>query len=209
LAKSISSRPWNYTIHYHPLALRAVPTSCHSALDVGCGTGLFTHKLAERSNHVIGIDVDREVLEIARAYLQSDSRTELMDGDVMTHPFARASFDFISVVATLHHLPLSPALARFRDLLKPGGALAVIGFYKSQTIWDYTSRAAATPIARALRIRHGLSILPTRKHKARDTLNEIRSACDAILPGAVVRRLLLYRYSLIWRKPLLRGGSGR
>jgi hypothetical protein len=32
------------------------------------------------------------------------------------------------------------------------------------------------------------------------TLSEAREACAQILPGASVRRHLLWRYSVIWRK---------
>jgi hypothetical protein len=34
----------------------------------------------------------------------------------------------------------------------------------------------------------------------RETLGEIREACQDILPGAVLRRHLLFRYSVVWRR---------
>jgi hypothetical protein len=33
----------------------------------------------------------------------------------------------------------------------------------------------------------------------KETLREIRAACDAVLPGGVFRRRLLFRYSFVWR----------
>lgn len=74
-----------------------------------------------RRDEVVALDIDRDALAHARAASGSDSRITFVEGDVMTHPFADCSFDLITAVATLHHLPLRPALARFRDLLKPGG----------------------------------------------------------------------------------------
>jgi hypothetical protein len=33
-------------------------------------------------------------------------------------------------------------------------------------------------------------------------LEEIRRVADEVLPGAIVRRHLFWRYSLVWRKPM-------
>jgi len=193
-------RQWNYTIQYHPIVLRSVPVGCQRALDVGCGTGLVTRGLASRSENVIGIDVDPEVLSLARSFPELESSIQYLEGDVMTYPFSPATFDFITAVAALHHLPLRPALTRLRDLLKPGGTLAVVGLFRSQTLGDFASDAVAMPISRILRVARGCAHPPTRKQAPQDTLADIRSACDALLPGAVLRRLLLFRYALIWRK---------
>ena len=35
-----------------------------------------------------------------------------------------------------------------------------------------------------------------------ETIAEIRTACAAVLPGATFRRHMLFRYSVIWRKPV-------
>jgi hypothetical protein len=35
------------------------------------------------------------------------------------------------------------------------------------------------------------------------TLSEIRKACDEILPGALVRKHLLWRYSVVWKKDVV------
>ena len=198
---------WNYTIQYHDLVLLAVPAGCRRALDVGSGTGLVTLKLARSSENVIGIDFDRQALSMARVSrefafdAEPASRVHFVEGDVLSAPFPPASFDFISAVAALHHLPLRSALTLFRDLLRPGGTLAVIGLYRSQTITDFAMNVTAWPISRVLRVARGCHQPATRKRAPQETLAEIRSACREVLPGAVVKRLLLFRYSLIWRKP--------
>jgi SAM-dependent methyltransferase len=144
--------------------------------------------------------IDREVLSLARSFPELESSIDFIEGDVMTYPFSPETFDFITAVAALHHLPLRPALARLRYLLKPGGTLAVVGLFRSQTLGDFASDAVAMPISRILRAVRGCSHPPTRKQAPRETLADIRSACDTLLPGALVRRLLLFRYALIWRK---------
>jgi hypothetical protein len=40
-----------------------------------------------------------------------------------------------------------------------------------------------------------------RMQEPAQTLSEIRSACETVMPGSVLKRCLLFRYSLIWRKP--------
>ncbi len=194
-------RPWNHNIHYYDIVLRSVPPVCQRALDVGCGTGFLARRLAYWSERVVGIDVNLEMLSQARTFPDLDSRIQFVEGDVMKHPFSPDSFDFITAVATLHHFPLRPALARFRDLLRPGGVLAVIGLYRHRTVADFALDTVAFPTSWILRAVHGYSDPSTRKQRPRETLREIRDASEALLPGAVIRRLLLFRYFLIWRKP--------
>lgn len=94
---------WNHNIHYHGLVLRSVTPNCQRALDVGCGEGWLTRKLATCCQEVVGIDLQRA----------GAAASDFIQGDVMTYPFPEASFDFISAVATLHHLALLLALQRF------------------------------------------------------------------------------------------------
>src|SRR5579864_2832341 len=98
------ARPWNHNIHYHPLVLRALPQRCERALDVGCGRGLLARKLAAHCAHVVAIDPDVRTLEYARSLDDGNGRIEYVMGDVLKYPFALESFDFITAVATLHHL---------------------------------------------------------------------------------------------------------
>jgi 2-polyprenyl-3-methyl-5-hydroxy-6-metoxy-1,4-benzoquinol methylase len=196
----VSTRDWNHNIHYHEFVLDAVPPACQRALDVGCGQGLLAQRLARHSQEVIAIDVDRDAITHAQAAHASGARIEFVEGDALTHPFPENSFDFIGAVAALHHLPLRPALVRFRSLLRPGGVLVVIGLHRSHTPVDYAWSAAAFPVSWMFRcLRHQVEVgAPVQN--PRESLGEIRSACDAVLPGAALRRRLLFRYSLIWRK---------
>ena len=119
----------------------------------------------------------------------------------MSYAFDGESFDCITAVASLHHLPLEPALVRFRDLLKPGGFLVVIGLYRESGIADYVNAAIALPISRILRIVNGYSELGAPIAPPKETLREIREASGRLLPGSFLKRRLLFRYSLVWRSP--------
>lgn len=90
-------------------------------LDLGCGPGFDSARLARRGWHVIGVDVSWEMLRIARR----ESNAELVQADVRCLPFA-SGFDGALAVASFVHIPRSawPALlAQTARLLKPGGWL--------------------------------------------------------------------------------------
>jgi SAM-dependent methyltransferase len=152
-------------------------------------------------DEVIAIDSDHEALTRAEADGGVEPRVRFIEGDVMTRPFALESFDAITLVATLHHLPLKLALQRFRLLLKTGGVLAVVGLYRQQTFVDYVFAAAAIPISFVSRCLHGYADVGAPQKNPKETLHDIRQECSASLPGAVLKRRLLFRYSLVWTKP--------
>jgi SAM-dependent methyltransferase len=199
----IGRMPWNHNIRYEGLILRSVPHHCHQALEVGCGAGLLAKRLADLSSAVIGMDVDHRALLLATRPLgKADSRVHFVEADLLSFPFSPSSFDFITMVATLHQLPLRPALAALRELLRPAGTLAIVGLYRHQTATDFALDALAVPTSWVLRGLHGYFEPPTRKQMPKETLREIRRASADLLPGAVARRRLLFRYLLIWKKPL-------
>jgi ubiquinone/menaquinone biosynthesis C-methylase UbiE len=197
----VKDEGWNRNVHYHDVILRSIPPRCKRALDVGCGEGLLARKLARFCEDVVAVDVHHETLSRAKILSPKDTRVSFLETDVMTHPFADESFDVITLVAALHHLPLEPALIRMDRLLKPGGVLAVVGLYRLWTMEDYLVSAIALPTSYAFRFHYGYSEVAAPMKDPKETLHQIRSACDELLPGAVLRRKLLFRYSLVWRKP--------
>lgn len=195
------SRPWNHNIHYHDLVLKSAPPGCRRALDVGCGQGLLARRLAQLCQEVIAIDIDHDAISRTSVGDGLEARVKFVEGDVMTYPFSDNSFELIASVATLHHLQLRPALARFRKLLMPGGVLTVIGLYRGESLSDRAFAAAAFPTSWMFRLFRGYADVGAPVQDPRETLREIRNACDIFLPGASLRRRLLFRYSLTWRKP--------
>jgi SAM-dependent methyltransferase len=192
---------WNHNLHYHPFLLAALPERCERALDVGCGEGVLARRLRPRVAYLSAIDIDRTSVELARRQDPGGTIEYLVD-DFLTYPFAPDSFDVIVCVAALHHMDTSAALRRMRDLLRHGGTLAVLGLPRSEYPRDLPRDAAATAVTRAHRFFHEYweSPAPTLWPPS-DTFPEIRALAARLLPGALVRRHLLWRYSLIWTKP--------
>lgn len=70
-----------------------------SLLDVGCGTGWFSRRLARLPGlEVTGVDIDAEALAFARS---RDGRSLYLQADAQALPFADASFDYVFSVAAL------------------------------------------------------------------------------------------------------------
>lgn len=201
---------WNHNLHYHDFLLAQLPRPCRRALDVGCGTGSFTARLAEHAEHVTGIDLSPKMIARARRRLPDPAHVALEVADARTHALPPGHFDFVASLTTLHHLPLEATLARLAETLRPRGVLAVLDIPAETRLLDYALAAVAAPVNLALMRRHlgrwrrdRAVVEAWLEHGSSDVyppLGEVRAACRAVLPGASVRRHLLWRYSIVWRK---------
>ena len=101
------------------------------ALEIGSGTGYFSLNLLQMGaiRRLVATDISPGMLstlsETANR-LGLEVETEVTDAEVL--PFADESFDLVFGHAVLHHIPdLDRALAEFRRVLRPGGAVAFCG----------------------------------------------------------------------------------
>ncbi|WP_026412316.1 class I SAM-dependent methyltransferase [Actinomadura oligospora] len=190
---------WNHNIHYHPRILGAVPEGARTALDVGCGEGMLARALHRTIPEVTGIDLDESGIERARG--QSPG-IDYVVGDFLDHPFEAASFDVVASVATLHHVDAAAGLARMRELVRPGGVLAVVGLAREEMPRDLPLGLAAVVAGYAHRARKGYWEHPSPTvWPPPVTYREMRDLAAATLPGSEYRRHLLWRYSIVWRRP--------
>ena len=204
--------------HYHNFLLRHLPPNCHDVLEIGCGTGGFARRLAERSQHVLALDLSPEMIRIARERSAQFPNIEFQLADVGEVPLNIASFDCIATIATLHHLPISETLLKMKTALKPGGILLVLDLFEPASVsdslvaglWDSLSNLLAIPVSVSLRLLHHGRLLPRRevrdawsaheRHDSYATMTEVHSLCARILPGAKIKKHLLWRYSIVWKK---------
>ncbi len=202
--------PWSQNVHYHAAILRAVPAGCERALDVGCGQGALTRRLAAVVPEVTGIDQDERSIEIARQHPAGAGITYLA-GDFLKAPVEAESLDLVTSVAALHHMDGRAALRRMSELLRPGGVLLVIGLARIGSPADLTREL---PAKVGLRLHMAASARAVRTGRAVGsgytsplvwppplTYGQTRSLADSVLPGARFRRRLYWRYSLVWTKP--------
>lgn len=118
--QSLALRPW----------LRVKPGS--SVLDVGCGVGRWSRRLAARGAHVTGVDLSPTMIAQARqraaaeglAYLCRFEAQDLSALDV------GGTFDLVLGVTVLQHIldpaALRSAVSRMRRHLAPGGRMVLL-----------------------------------------------------------------------------------
>jgi ubiquinone/menaquinone biosynthesis C-methylase UbiE len=97
-------------------------------LDLGCGTGNMTLRLARLGLRVVGVDLSPEMLAVARRKAPSGSSARFVQTSAveLTDRFPAASFD--TIVSILMFSELTEAeqclvLRQCRSLLRPGGQL--------------------------------------------------------------------------------------
>lgn len=91
-------------------------------LEFACGTGLITQRLAPHVSHLRGIDISPKMADIAREKTRGLPNTEITNTDLFDPCLEPASFNVVAAYNVLLYLPdLPAALARIRELLKPGG----------------------------------------------------------------------------------------
>ncbi len=90
-------------------------------LDVGCGKGYFAAKCSESGFKAKGIDVSSSGIEFAKNRLGIDAVVGSIE-EYSNLPDYKESFDFVTLLATIEHLP-NPliVLHSIHNCLKPGG----------------------------------------------------------------------------------------
>ena len=138
--------------------------------------------------------------------------------DVLADPLPGTDYDAIFSVSALHHMPLKDSLPVLEAALRPGGVLAAIALPRLDLRHELPVEIVAAAGHRLL----GAMFLAKRSlgrnggfakdGSARSampvvmdpplTTREVASQAAAVLPGVRVRRLLFWRYLLIWQKPI-------
>ena len=72
-------------------------------LDVGCGTGWFTRRLARTGLAMTGLDLDDDMLAVARQ--RTPTGIHWLQGDAARLPFADRSFDQVVALTSLCFVP--------------------------------------------------------------------------------------------------------
>jgi SAM-dependent methyltransferase len=206
----LSDGSWNHNTHYYRFLLRHVPAVCGACLDLGCGTGAFSRLLAERCEWVLGLDLSPQAIQLARERSGGFHNVDFQVADATAWDFPVERFDCIASIATLHHLPIPETLQKMASALRDGGTLLILDLFQATGGSELLTNLAAVPVNLAIgllkngRLREPRAVREAwAEHGRHDTylsLDEMRRICRDVLPGAQIRRHLLWRYSLVWRK---------
>jgi ubiquinone/menaquinone biosynthesis C-methylase UbiE len=112
----IEGDPWKRFVD--ELADRLSPGA--RVLDLGCGNGVKTSRLADRFD-VVGVDISERQLELARTAVPSAA---FVQADFASLEFPAGAFDAVTALYSFVHVPRDEQpglLRRVLDWLKPGG----------------------------------------------------------------------------------------
>ena len=201
---------WTSNNHYHNSLLKHLPANCENALEIGCGTGAFARLLAKRCKRVVALDLSSEMIRVARSRSTRFDNLEFQLADAMQWSFPQSHFDFVCSIATLHHVQQLPLLVKMREALRPGGVLVVLDLVQSESLFERMFDAIALGVSPTLRLIHNGRLQPPPEvrraweqhgqHDSYSTVRQMRALAEEVLPGATVRRCLLWRYLLVYRK---------
>jgi SAM-dependent methyltransferase len=195
---------------YHHYLINHLPSHYENALESGCGTGEFTRILASRAQSITAIDISPQMLRLAQKQSANFSNIEYLLGDIMRTTLPSENYNCVVSIATLHHLPLEQALLKMKDALKPGGTLIIHDLVRDDRFFDRLISMLACPVSVTRRFwKTGRMRAPRDVRKAWAehgkgevylTLDEVREVCRQYLPEAHIKRHLLWRYTVVWRK---------
>ena len=204
---------WTANNHYHDWLLKHIPQNCENALEIGCGTGSFAKQLAKRCKRVVALDLSSEMIRVARSRSSEFDNLEFQLADAITWKFPQSHFDFICSIATLHHLKQRELFVKIKDALKPRGVLVVLDLVESNGLVERMLDVVGFGMSGGLRLIHNGRLKPPAevrkaweqhgKHDQYSSISQMRALADEVLPGASVKRRLLWRYTLVYQKPAM------
>ncbi|MBU3061539.1 class I SAM-dependent methyltransferase [Nocardia sp. NEAU-G5] len=205
---------WDHNAFYRRLLLRRVPPGCARVLEVGCGAGAFAAELGRRAGRVDAIDRSPVMIELAERRVPDNVMCIL--GDVLEHPLPAEGYDAIVSMTALHHVPLDEVLPVLDRALRPGGVLAVVALPRVDRRdlgYEVVALVAQRVYALAFYLLRTVTRRPWFAHEPSHTAmpmvgdpplstHDVRGIATDRLPGVKVRRLVFWRYFLLWHKPL-------
>ncbi len=186
--------------------LRHLPQRCDTVLELGCGTGEFSRRLAARVARVVALDLSAEMIRVARDRSRSVGNVEFVVGDMTSLPLRSARFDCVASLNTLHHAEACLTLRAMRGALRPGGTLLLADILDRSGL----RHLPLNVVAGIVRLARGVFVerqtqrralhAAYRRHSCGEThptVAEARSLVERELPGAVVKGHLLWRYTVV------------
>lgn len=110
--------------YWRPLIASAISKYCKDkmVLDLGCGTGAYTRLIAENTDHVLGLDISKVMLNYTKS---KHPDSELALADVHHIPLATESIDIVVCIGLFEYIERATVLEEINRVLKPD-SIAII-----------------------------------------------------------------------------------
>jgi ubiquinone/menaquinone biosynthesis C-methylase UbiE len=201
---------WDHNKQYHNYLLKHIFHKKGVGLDIGCGTGEFTVKLAKYCTKVIGIDIAPNMIQEARKRHYDQNIEYLVEQAESYLPAHKHTYSTIVCIATLHHLDAAELLRTAYNALIEGGKLLILDILKESSIVDYVFSSVSVVLHPLMnqRFNHGEKETHDEKeawqeHAQYDeyyVINDIHRLAKEVFNTCQVRRHLFWRYSIICEK---------
>jgi 16S rRNA (adenine1518-N6/adenine1519-N6)-dimethyltransferase len=115
----------NFLIQPHAIAQIADATAAlgHQVVELGPGLGALTYALLERGCHVLGVELDRDMVRVLRAELSDQERLELRHADAAKVDLGQYSSACGSKLVVTGNLPYQATGAILRRVIAHRGVL--------------------------------------------------------------------------------------
>jgi ubiquinone/menaquinone biosynthesis C-methylase UbiE len=120
----LEDRPWNSYWCIDKLALHHFKGRGENILDLGCGSGENSIKLAKIGYEVHGIDISPNTIKLAKKITHQhglENKIKFSAGIAEKLNFPNNYFDYVYGVDILHHVEIEPTINEVWRVLKPGG----------------------------------------------------------------------------------------
>ena len=135
-----AGRQFLYQRHKYDSIISLVPKHhYHRAIDLGCGGGLFSQRLAAIADEVVGLDVSSVAVDQATHRAGSFPNLRFTQGDILHLPAELdGAFDLVTILDSIYYLlpPIDNAMLkalalRLSRLAVPGGTIVIANHYFS------------------------------------------------------------------------------
>ena len=177
----------------------AAPTDRTRALDLATGTGDIAFAVGRHAGRVVGLDVTRRMIELAKQKSGTGGAPDFLVGDMVALPFANESFDLVTTGYGLRNVPdLTAAVDEMLRVLRPGGRALSLDFDRP-----------ANPLIRATYLAYLTVVggaLGWLLHRDPDTYRYIAASIRRYPGAEAVARLMEARgFSRVTHYPVLGG----
>jgi len=104
----------------------AVDTTEPRVVEIGPGTGKATASLLERGAHVTAVEIGPEMTAFLRRKFAAQERLQVINAAFEDAELAAGAYDLVVSATAFHWVDPAVRFAKSRELLRPGGVLAVV-----------------------------------------------------------------------------------
>ncbi|MEM2240134.1 MAG: class I SAM-dependent methyltransferase [Candidatus Bathyarchaeia archaeon] len=116
-------------------AVKSMLENSKAVLDVGCAEGFITSFISKIPAYVVGIDINRDSLEVAKVKVRN---VDFIQASITNLPFRERVFDAITCCEVLEHLPnpiIKEGIKEIDRALSAKGILLVSVPYREQIMY--------------------------------------------------------------------------